>query len=147
LRRACEKVATRHEATSAVDFQGEVMNLSKIFMLAALVCTWGLIACGPETIWVRPNIDTPTHHIDNGYKLMAYGKIDAAVQEFTRAMELNPRYSPAYVGLGMAYGMQGNPARGRELMRQAQKLAQTDEERREVAMGFEGLEYIEEGQQ
>jgi len=92
---------------------------------------------------LRPSLDTPSHHIDNGYKLMAYGKLDAAIQEFARAKELNATYAPAYVGLGIAYGMQSNLEKGRLLMKQAQKLARDNEERKEVEMGFERLDYIE----
>ena len=123
------------------------MRLKAIYISALVICSLGFISCGPETILLRPNIDTPSHHIDNGYKLMAYGKLDAAIQEFTRARELNTDYAPAYVGLGIAYGMQGNLEKGRALMKQAQSLAQNDEERKEVAMGFEGLDYIEKENQ
>jgi tetratricopeptide (TPR) repeat protein len=126
-------------------FWGGFMDLNRIFIGVLVICSLLFISCGPETILLRPNIDTPYHHVDNGYKLMAYGKLDAAIQEFTRAKELNARYAPAYVGLGIAYGMKGNLEKGRALMNQAQNLAQTDEERKEVEMGFEGLDYIEKG--
>ncbi len=112
-----------------------------------VVCSFVLISCGSETILLRPRLDTPTHHIDNGYKLMAYGKLDAAIQEFTRARELNASYAPAYVGLGIAYGMKGNMEKGRILMEQAQKLARDNEEQKEVEMGFERLDYIEKENQ
>lgn len=117
--------------------------LRTIFVTVLVVCSFVFISCGSETILLRPSLDTTRHHIDNGYKLMTYGKLDAAIQEFTRAKELNASYAPAYVGLGIAYGMQGNLAEGRVLMEQAQKLARDNEERKEVAMGFERLDYIE----
>jgi tetratricopeptide (TPR) repeat protein len=123
------------------------MRLKKISILAAIICSMIFISCGPETILLRPNIDTPAHHIENGYKLMAYGKLDAAIQEFTRAKELNASYVPAYVGLGIAYGMKGNLNKGRALMNQAQNLAKNEDERKEVEMGYEGLDYIEKENQ
>jgi tetratricopeptide (TPR) repeat protein len=123
------------------------MSVKAIYISAVVICSLVFISCGPETILLRPNIDTPSHHIDNGYKLMAYGKLDAAIQEFKRAKELNTHYAPAYVGLGIAYGMKGNLEKGRALMNQAQSLAQNDEERKEVEMGFEGLDYIEKESQ
>jgi tetratricopeptide (TPR) repeat protein len=123
------------------------MSLRMIFISALVVCSFVFLSCSPETILLRPSLDTPSHHIDNGYKLMAYGKLGAAIQEFTRAKELNASYAPAYVGLGIAYGMQGNLEKGRALMEQAQKMARDNEERKEVEMGFERLDYIEKENQ
>ena len=113
-----------------------------LLAILSVVCIWTLLSCGPETIVLRPSLDTPSQHVDNGYKLMAYGKIDAAIREFKRSMELDAGYSPAYVGLGILYGMQGDLDRGRSLMEEAQALAKNDEQRKEVELGFERLEYI-----
>jgi tetratricopeptide (TPR) repeat protein len=123
------------------------MSLRMIFISVLVVCSFVFLSCGSETILLRPSLDTPPHHVDNGYKLMAYGKLDPAIQEFTRAKELNASYAPAYVGLGIAYGMQGNLEKGRTLMEQAQKMARDNEERKEVEMGFERLDYIEKENQ
>jgi Flp pilus assembly protein TadD len=73
---------------------------------------------------------------------MAYGKTDAAIREFTRSMELDAGYSPAYVGLGILYAMQGDLDQGRALMEEAKALAQNDEQKKEVELGFERLDYI-----
>lgn len=113
------------------------------FIASLIICSCLFVSCGPETIRLRPRLDTPAHHIENGYKLMAYGKIDAAIQEFLRARELDTSFAPSYVGLGIAYGLNGNLEKGRALMAQAQKLARDNEERKEVEMGFERLDYIE----
>ena len=119
------------------------MKLKTTFIVILIMCSLIFTACGPETILLRPSLDSPDHHIENGYKLMAYGKMDAAIREFSRAKELNSAYAPAYVGLGIAYGMTGKLEEGRALMQQAQKLARDKEERKEVEMGFERLDYIE----
>ena len=74
---------------------------------------------------------------------MAYGKIDAAMREFKRSMELDAGYAPAYVGLGIVYGMKGDLDRGRVLMETAKTLAKNEEEKKEVEMGFERLDYME----
>jgi tetratricopeptide (TPR) repeat protein len=50
-------------------------------------------------------LDTPMHHVYNGNTLLKAGKIDAAFREFSRAKELDPNYSPAYVGLSLVYGL------------------------------------------
>ncbi len=76
---------------------------------------------------------------------MAYGKIDAAMREFKRSMELDAGYAPAYVGLGIVYGIKGDLDRGRVLMETAKTLAKNDKEKKEVEMGFERLDYIEKG--
>lgn len=116
---------------------------TKIIILL-VVGVFGLISCGPETILLRPSLDTPSLHVDNGYKLMAYGKYHAAIQEFTRARELDARYAPAYVGMGIAFGMAGDLEKGRSLMNQAGKLVRNPEQQKEVEMGFERLDYIEQ---
>ena len=118
-----------------------------LLSLLPLVCFLTLVSCGPETILLRPSLDTPSQHVDNGYKLMAYGKTDAAVREFKRSMELNVEYAPAYVGLGIVYGIKGELARGRALMEKAKALAKNDEQKKEVEMGFERLDYIESSKQ
>jgi tetratricopeptide (TPR) repeat protein len=121
------------------------MGIAHAIAILLLFCLLVLASCGPETILLRPYLDSPAHHVDNGYKLMAYGKSDAAVREFKRSMELNPEYSPAYVGLGIVYGLQGDLAQGRALMRKAKSLARNGEQKKEVEMGFERLDYIEAG--
>jgi Flp pilus assembly protein TadD len=74
---------------------------------------------------------------------MTYDKTDAAIREFNRAMELDAGYAPAYVGLGIVYGMKGDLVQGRALMEKAKALARNDEQKKEVEMGFERLEYIQ----
>ena len=113
-----------------------------LLTILSVACVLTLFSCGPETIVLRPSLDTPSQHVDNGYKLMAYGKTDAAIREFTRSMELDAGYSPAYVGLGILYGMQGDLDQGRSLMEKAKALAKSDEQRKEVELGFERLDYI-----
>ena len=109
-----------------------------------VVCLLILVSCGPEPIVLRPSLDTPVQHVDNGNKLMAYGKVDAAMREFKRSMELDAGYAPAYVGLGIVYGMKGDLDRGRVLMETAKTLAKNEEEKKEVEVGFEQLDYMEE---
>jgi hypothetical protein len=118
---------------------------SKLPPILLVACLLTLVSCGPEPIVLRPSLDTPVQHVDNGYKLMAYGKTDAAMREFKRSMELDAGYAPAYVGLGIVYAKTGDLDRGRVLMEKAKTLAVTDEQKKEVEMGFERLDYIEKG--
>ena len=121
------------------------VRVRSLLSILPVVCLLFLVSCGPETIMLRPSLDTPFQHVDNGYKLMAYGKTDAAMMEFERAMELDAGYAPAYVGLGIVYGMKGDLDQGRILMEKAKTLAGSDEQKKEVEMGFERLDYIERG--
>jgi len=114
----------------------------KLIRILLVVCLLVLVSCGPETVLLRPSLDTPSQHVDNGYKLMAYGKTDAAIREFKRSMDLDAEYAPAYVGLGIVYGIKGDLNQGRALMEKARTLARNEEQRKEVEMGFERLDYI-----
>jgi len=116
-------------------------SLTPFVLIACLLMT---VSCGPETILLRPSLDTPSQHVDNGYKLMAYGKNDSALREFQRSIELNAGYAPAYVGLGIVYGIKGDLDQGRQLMEKAQSLANNEEQKKEVEMGFERLDFIEQ---
>jgi tetratricopeptide (TPR) repeat protein len=101
-------------------------------VMAVMALLW---ACGPDTILVRPGLDTPAQHVANGKKLLERGKIQPAYQEFMRAKELDPNYAALYVGLGLVQGHQGDLAAGLESMAHAREIAKTEEE----------LEWIEEG--
>jgi tetratricopeptide (TPR) repeat protein len=87
-----------------------------------------LLACGPDTILVRPGLDTPDHHVSNGNQLLERLKLDAAYQEFQRAIELDPTYTPAHVGLAMVQGRRGDYDGGMKSLKKARKMAQTQEE-------------------
>lgn len=123
---------------------GWIKNLLSILAVVSLLT---LLSCGPEPIVLRPSLDTPSQHVENGYKLMEYGKTDAATREFKRSIELDAGYAPAYVGLGILSGMKGDLDQGRALMEKAKTLARNDEQKKEVELGFERLDYFESDKQ
>ena len=98
-----------------------------------------IVACGPDTIILRPSLDTPQQHVKNGHNLLSRGKIDAANAEFSRAKTLNEDYAPAYVGLALIQGHRGDIAGGFDTLRQARALVSTPEEAKDVDKGFEVL--------
>lgn len=98
-----------------------------------------LSGCGPDTIFLRPTLDTPEQHVKNGNSLLARGKIDAADSEFVQARNLDESYAPAYVGLALVQGHLGNVDTGLELLKQAETLVTTPEEEETVAQGYEQL--------
>lgn len=100
-------------------------------------------SCGPETIFLRPALDTPDLHVNNGHRFLALGKFDAAAAEFTRAKKLDDGFVPAYVGLALVQGHQGDVAAGLETLKRARRLAATAEEVEAVEQGFDALKTMQ----
>ncbi len=98
------------------------------------------VACGPDTIFLRPALDTPTQHVKNGNSLLTRGKIDAAHAEFVRAKSLDDGFAPAYVGLALVQGHRGDIEGGFETLDKARGIAATPDEVKSVDRGFETLE-------
>ena len=106
-----------------------------------------LTGCGPDTIFVRPSLDTPEQHLVSGHKLLQRGKYDDACREFQRAKELMaPNYVSANVGLGLALAYKGELAEGRKVMDQAGKMAISAKDKAEVREGYEQLEELSRNQ-
>jgi tetratricopeptide (TPR) repeat protein len=53
-------------------------------------------------------LDTPAHHVTNGHKLLESGELADAMHEFNMAVELDPKYAPAYSGLAITEALKGN---------------------------------------
>jgi hypothetical protein len=99
-----------------------------------------LVACGPDTIFLRPALDTPDQHVKNGHNLLTRGKIDAAYAEFVRAKTLDDGFAPAYVGLALVQGHRGDIDGGFETLDKARGIASTLDEAKSVEQGFKMLE-------
>ena len=99
-------------------------------------------ACGPDTIFLRPTLDSPEVHVKNGNDLLARGKIDAAYNEFVRAEHLDQAYAPAHVGIALIQGHRGDVDGGFETLAKARKMAVTPEEIKLVDQGYEQLKRI-----
>ena len=84
------------------------MKFKKQYVLFAVLYVFFLYACAPTSMESNYWLDTPVHHVRNGNTLLKAGKIDDALREFNRAKELDPDYSPAYVGLSLVYGLRGD---------------------------------------
>ncbi len=106
----------------------------------SLLCFGG---CGPDTIFVRPALDTPAQHVQNGYSFLSRGKIDAASDEFNRAISLDDGFAPAYVGIGLVKGHRGDFEAGFEAMARAGELAASAEETAAVERGLQTLEAMQ----
>jgi len=95
-----------------------------------------VFACGPKAVAPKAELDTPGHHVSNGNKLLKLGRIDVAYAEFNRAKELDPKYSPAYVGLGLVCGFKGDFQEGLTTMEKADKYAQDKQQQANADIGF-----------
>ncbi len=98
-----------------------------------------VVGCGPDTIFVRPGLDTPDQHVFNGNQLLKRGKVDDACREFVRAKELDANHVMAYVGLGVALGKKGDIEAGLKIMAQAKQLASSAKEHSAVHQGYDEL--------
>ena len=59
-----------------------------------------VVACGPAK-------DTAEWHADQAYELAEQGCYDEAIEEYTKAIELNPNYVEAYNNRACAYKKKG----------------------------------------
>lgn len=112
-----------------------------------IICMNFVYGCGPDTIWVRPSLDTPSQHVANGHQLLEIGKFTDACREFRRARDLDPNYLPAYIGLSLALGRLGDFENGLKQITMAESLAKSDEEKAEVEQGYERLKKLMETEQ
>lgn len=108
-----------------------------------VLCGLWLGACGPDTIFLRPGLDTPGQHVANGNVLLKQQKLDAAFREFNRAQMLEPNYAPAHVGLGKIWGLRGEVGKARAAMDRAQAVARGESERQDVSEGRQFLDALE----
>jgi tetratricopeptide (TPR) repeat protein len=120
-----------------------------IAILTAL-CLLLVLSCGPKPAAPQAELDTPEHHVTNGNKLLKAGKLEDAFTEFHRASELDPKYSPAYVGMGLVFGLKDDFERAFESMKKGDRYASGREQELNVQIGFMrlyliGREQVDEG--
>jgi hypothetical protein len=106
-----------------------------------VLCGLWLSACGPDTIFLRPGLDTPAQHVANGNVLLKQNKLEAAFREFSRAQMLEPNFAPAHVGLGKIWGLRGDFDRGNAALDKADAVARGESERQAVS---EGRRFLDE---
>ncbi|MBU0509929.1 tetratricopeptide repeat protein, partial [bacterium] len=85
-----------------------MLRWSAILFLTFLF-TFGLEGCAKRAT-VKPEsvVDTPENHYSLGIKLTEEGKTDAAAEEFNRAMNLDPKFAPAYAGMAILDALKGD---------------------------------------
>ena len=116
--------------------EGGVMGNAQLKFILGIMGVLLVLACGPDTILVRPGLDTPDHHVSNGNQLLDRHKLEAAYQEFQRALELDSSYIPAYIGVAMVQGRRGDYNGGLKMLNKAKKTALTQEETQMVEKAY-----------
>ncbi|MDY6825350.1 MAG: S-layer homology domain-containing protein [Thermodesulfobacteriota bacterium] len=112
------------------------MTLKNSFYVMAVFSLLFVFACGPKAVAPEAQLDTPEHHVTNGNKFLKAGRLDDALNEFTRAKQLDPRFSPAYTGLGLVYGEKEDFKQAFEAMEKAGKYAGNDMEKAAAYTGY-----------
>ena len=116
-------------------------GFQKIIFVIVGICIFLLSACGPKALAPEAELDTPMHHVKNGNKLLKSGKIEDAFREFNRAKELDPKCTPAYLGLGLAHGLKGESDEGFNAMKKAERYAEDKEQNAAVNVGYHAALY------
>lgn len=112
------------------------MTIKKLIIGMAAILLLTFTGCGPKPMAPQAELDTPEHHVANGNKLLKTGKLEDAFGEFNRARELDPKYSPAYLGMGIVYGLQGNFEGAFKSMKSADRYAEGDKQELDVDVGY-----------
>jgi len=119
------------------------MLLKKII---SIIFLYSLFSCQKEvTILPEAEFDTPEHHIAIGYRLLEDDMLDAAFMEFSRAKELDPEFSPSYVGMSVVESRRRNFKDALENLETADSLARNDEQEGAVNLGY--MRYFIEGKE
>lgn len=114
--------------------------------LIVLLFGFVTVGCGPDTIFLRPGLDSPSIHVANGNNLLERGKVDDAYREFQRAKTLDPSYTPAYIGLGIVLGRQGYIDDGLKTLDMASEMADNEKDRTAVKQGYYRLHELKRHQ-
>jgi len=127
---------------SGVNRKGEAeMQRKAVYGLVIFTVVF-LLSCTSGQLPVILKIDTPLYHVDIGDKMLDLYKIDSAFREFSRAVEMDPKYSPAYVGLGLVHGYYGDYASATVDLESADRYARGKEQEVAVFVGYMRLNLI-----
>jgi tetratricopeptide (TPR) repeat protein len=113
-----------------------------------LVCCMGLFlgGCGPRSgLYPESTLGTPEHHVYNGFALFRMERPGDAQREFEQALMLDPKCSGAYMGIAWVEGQKGDFSSAFASMTHAKEVAEKNEEKALVEVGFMGLYTMQKG--
>jgi tetratricopeptide (TPR) repeat protein len=96
-------------------------------------------------LYPESTLGTPEHHVFNGFALLKMERPDDAQREFEQALRLDPKCSGAYRGLGWIEGRKGEFVAAFASMAYAKEIADKNEEKALVEVGFMGLYTMQKG--
>lgn len=114
----------------------------------SLICCIGFIlgACGPRAgLYPESTLGTPEHHVFNGFALLRMERIEDAQREFEQALRLDPNCPGAFRGIGWIQGTRGDFPSAFASMTRAKELAEKNQEKALVEVGFMGLYTMQKG--
>jgi tetratricopeptide (TPR) repeat protein len=116
-----------------------------LFMALLTVVAFGMmvVSCAKPPRKPEAALDTPEHHVFTGNKLLDKGDYAGAQREFVLAIQLDKKYSPAYVGLGLAFGYQNDFEKAYENMKKAKGLAEKPDDKVTAHVGMLRLYSLE----
>lgn len=100
------------------------MNRRGFWLVLAIFCilfSFGVMitSCAKPPRKPEAALDTPEHHVFSGNKLLEKGDHTGAQREFELAIQLDNKYSPAYVGMGLVFASQKSFEKAYENMKKA----------------------------
>jgi tetratricopeptide (TPR) repeat protein len=125
------------------------MRAEKVLLNALiLICCIGLFlgGCGPHSgLYPESTLGTPEHHVFTGFALLRIERPDDAQREFEQALRLDPKCSGAYRGIGWVEGRKGDFSAAFASMTHAKEVAEKNEEKALVEVGFMALYTMQKG--
>lgn len=105
-------------------------------LLSILFAGFLIFACTPKVRVATTELDTPEHHTFTGMKFINEGKYGDAQREFDLALQLNPKFSKAHAGAGLAKAYEADAKGSFNAMKQAEKYAETADEKLFMQIGY-----------
>jgi tetratricopeptide (TPR) repeat protein len=112
------------------------VSLFLVALLTLAVVAVMFSSCAAPPRKPEAALDTPEHHVFSGNKLLDKGDYAGAQREFDLAVQLDRKYSPAYVGLGLVFANQNDFEKAYENMKKAKSLAQKPEDKVNAHVGM-----------
>lgn len=116
-----------------------------ILMVVFVVLAFGVMmtSCAKPPRKPEAALDTPEHHVFTGNRLLEKGDYAGAQRSFELALQLDRKFSPAYVGLGLVFANQNNFEKAFENMKKAKGLAEKPEDKVNAHVGMIRLYSLE----